>query len=470
MTTSWKTNEIIKATKGKCSGSWEVSHVVIDSRKVASGALFVALKGAHADGHDHVASALQQGAVAAIVSHYVPDVAPEKQVLVKDVAAALSALGKAARDRSKAKFIGVTGSVGKTGAKEMLHKVLSACGKTHATSGNYNNHLGVPLTLANMPLDAKYAVIEMGMNHAGEIKALGKMARPDVSLITTIDAVHLEHFDSVKAIADAKCEIFSGMQGGGVAVLNQDNAYFAQCKKSAERYKLDRVLGFGSHKNAWARLTRYAISDGHSQIEAEIGGTLIQFSIGAIGKHWAVSALAVLGCVEALGEDLAKAAQALRHFSEPDGRGQIRKLAFKTGQLKLIDDSYNASPVSVEAAIEKVANLRDSIPQKCRTIVVLGDMLELGDHAEEMHIGLVPSLINNQMDLVFAAGSFMRHLYEALPPSMQGAYAPTSEALAPKVIESLIPDDLVLVKGSRGSKMEVVVSAIETYAAQDMGE
>lgn len=467
MTTSWTCNEIKAATSGVCEGSWEISKLVIDSRKVEKGALFVALKGAHADGHDYVKNALAQGAHAALVSHYVDGVAKEKQMLVADVEAALSALGHAARARSKARFIGVTGSVGKTGAKEMLKAALSACGTAYATEGNLNNHLGVPITLANLPRDAEYAVIEMGMNHAGEIAALSEIVKPDVALITTIDAVHIEHFKSVEEIAKAKAEIFKGMQQRGVAVLNEDNAYFSTLKKQAERSGLDRVLGFGSGKQSFARLIRYAIHDGKSEIEAEIGGTPLRFSIGAVGKHWAVSALAVLACVEALGENLAKAAEALTQFAEPKGRGQIRKLAFKTGQLKLIDDSYNASPVSVNAAIEKTAAIRDAETPPCRTVVVLGDMLELGEHARDMHVGLVPSLINNQMDLVFAAGSFMRYLYDALPEAMRGAYAANSDALAPKVVAELAPNDLVLVKGSRGSKMEVVVNAIEAHGVTE---
>lgn len=467
MSTLWNTKELCAAMDGVCNGDWLVGSVVIDSRKVSAGALFFALQGSAVDGHDYVKAAIDNGASGAVVSRLVEGVDAAHQIVVNDVEAALQKLGHAARARSGAKFIGVTGSVGKTGTKEMLHTALSACGKTFATVGNYNNHLGVPLTLANLPKDSEFAVLEMGMNHAGEISMLSGMVQPHIGIITTVDAVHIEFFDSVEAIADAKSELFDGMGKQGVAILNRDNPHFVRCSNHAKKKGLDRVLSFGVHTDAWARLVRYAIDDNASQIEAMLGGMPIHFSIGAIGKHWALTALAVLCAAESLGADVAKAASALRYFNEPKGRGQIRKLAYKTGQLRLIDDCYNASPVSVNAAIEKVAAIRDASPDPVRTVVVLGDMLELGEHAYDMHVGLVPSLINNQMDLVFAAGSFMQNLYDALPEAMRGAYASTSAVLAPKVIEQLAPNDLVLVKGSRGSKMEVVVEAIEAQSHKE---
>ncbi len=467
MSTQWKAKDVCTATGGACGGKWVASSVVIDSRKVVKGALFVALPGEKVDGHDYVKCAIEAGAVAAIVTRYVDGVDTMQQVLVPNAEVALQQLGHAARKRSHAKFIGVTGSVGKTGTKEMLAKALAVGGNTYATTGNYNNHLGVPITLANMPLDTQFAVLEMGMNHAGEISMLSDMVKPDLAIITTVDAVHIEYFGGIEGIADAKGEIFDGMARKGVAVLNRDNSQYERLRAKAEKKGLDRVLTFGVHDDAWARLTRYAIEDTGSLVEANLGGTHVAFRIGAIGKHWALTALAVLASVEALGGNIAKAAVALESFCEPKGRGQIRKLAFKTGQLRLIDDTYNASPVSVAGAIEKVAAIRDASPEPVRTVVILGDMLELGEHAHDMHVGLVPSLINNQMDLVFAAGSFMQHLYMALPEAMRGAYAANSRELAPQVVEQLKPHDLVLVKGSRGSKMEVVVEAIE---AQSSGE
>jgi UDP-N-acetylmuramoyl-tripeptide--D-alanyl-D-alanine ligase len=460
MNTIWSSKEIIAATRGLSSGEWGITSVSIDTRTLEPGALFVALPGAHVDGHDYVKAALEKGAAAALVSRPVAGVDGEKLIMVKDVEAALTALARAARARSKAKFVGITGSVGKTGAKEMTAAALAPLGLVHATKGNLNNHLGVPLSLVNMPRDTEYAVIEMGMNHPGEITKLSHLVQPHVALITTVEAVHIEFFDSVEGIADEKSAIFDGMQGG-VAILNADNAHFERCRAHGQARSLDRILSFGTGKSALCRMMTYAIDDTHSVIEASIAGTPIQYRIGTIGKHWALMSVAVLGMVDALRADVAKAAAALAHFTEPKGRGQIKKLSVKGGQLRLIDDAYNASPVSVKGAIAKLAEMRDASPAPVRTVVVLGDMLELGEHAEDMHVGLVPTLINNQMDLVFAAGSFMKKMYEALPEAMRGAYKPSSRELAPVVVEALRANDLVLVKGSRGSRMDIVADAIE---------
>lgn len=459
--TLWTTAEIITATGGMSSGDWSASSVSIDTRTMQPGALFVALPGAKVDGHAHVANALSNGAAGALVNHPIAGVDASRLVIVKDVEKALQQLGAAGRNRSNAQVIGVTGSVGKTGAKEMIAAALSAVGSVYATRGNLNNHLGVPLNLANLPRDTEFAVIEMGMNHAGEISPLSKMARPHVSLITTVDAVHIEFFPSVEAIADEKAAIFDGMGGKGVAVLNADNAHYERLKKHAQAQGLDRILSFGTGKNALCRMTKYAIDDTHSVIEATIAGTTLSYRIGTVGKHWALMSVAVLGVVDALSADLAKAAAVLEQFTEPKGRGQIKKLSMKGGNLRLIDDAYNASPISMKGAIEKVAEMRAASPAPVRTVVVLGDMLELGEQAEDLHVGLVPTLVNNQMDLVFAAGTFMEKMYQALPETMRGAYKATSRELAPMVVEALRANDLVLVKGSRGSRMDVVVEAIE---------
>lgn len=464
MVTSWSAGAIAAATKGKTTGVWEATSVSIDTRTIEPGALFVALPGTRVDGHDYVAQAIGKGAVGALVSKLVVGVDADKQVLVSDVETALQDLGIAARARSTAIFIGVTGSVGKTGAKEMLAAALAPHGAVHATKGNLNNHLGVPLNLVNMPLDAQFAVIEMGMNHAGEIARLSHWVKPHAALITTVDAVHIEYFKNVEAIAEEKASIFDGMGGQGVAVINGDNAHAARLYGYAEARGLDRILTFGTQGDAVCRMTSYRIEDMHSRVEASIAGTAIDYRIGTIGKHWALMSVAVLGMMDALGLDIAKSAAAMQYFSEPKGRGQIKKLAVNGGHLRLIDDSYNASPISMRGAIEKLADMRNASQDDCRTVVVMGDMLELGEQSEEMHVGLVPALVNNQMGLVFAAGTFMQKLYEALPESMQGAYRATARELAPVVVEALRPRDLVLVKGSRGSRMDRVVAAIEENA------
>ena len=459
MTGIWTAQEVADALGVSVEGEWEAAGVSIDSRNIRPGELFVALKGERFDGHAYVDAAIEAGAVAAVVSdpHH-------KGICVDNTEVALQQLGVAARNRSQAKFVGVTGSVGKTGCKEMLRQVLGAAGSVYATKGNLNNHLGVPLTLANMPRECDFAVIEMGMNHAGEISQLSEWARPDISIITTVDAVHIENFESIEAIADAKSEIFVGMGGEGVAVLNADNPYITRMRKHAEASDLDRILMFGSSPDALCRMQEYRVEGLSSLVDAVIAGTRLKYRIGTIGKHWGLMSVAVLGIADALQLDLAKCAEALEYFTEPEGRGKIEQLAVKGGNLRLIDDSYNASPVAMEAAFEKLSTIADAETPRPRTLAVLGDMLELGEQSKELHVGLVPTLVNNQIDLVFAAGGMMRHLYDALPEEMRGDYDETALGLAPKVTSRLESNDLVLVKGSHGSKMKDVVDAIRDNA------
>jgi UDP-N-acetylmuramoyl-tripeptide--D-alanyl-D-alanine ligase len=467
----WTMQEVASAIGAELRSEWEAGGVSIDTRTIREGDIFVALRGGNFDGHDYVTQAFEKGAAAAIVMRdMIDEIDHEKCLRVEDTEVALQQLGVAARARSNAKFVGVTGSVGKTGCKEMLSCALGSLGETYATKGNYNNHLGVPLTLANMPKTTEFSVIEMGMNHAGEISQLSEWAKPDVSIITTIDAVHIEHFDSVEGIAAAKAEIFDGMGGEGVAILNADNEYFDQLKNAAEAKGLDRVISFGSDDGALCQMKSYHVADRDatisSEVHAVIAGTRISYSLSAIGKHWGLMSVAVLGAVDALGGDVAKSAATLYGFEEPAGRGKIEELKVKGGSLKLIDDSYNASPVSMEAAFEKLYTLKMQ-EKGCRTVAILGDMLELGEQAQEMHLALVPALINNQVDLVFAAGEMMEGMYNTLPDDMRGAYDSTASGLAPKAVAQLKHLDIVLVKGSNGSRMREVVQAIDAAAGEE---
>lgn len=462
----WTSHDIATAIGAECAGNWDVSGVSIDSRTIEKGQLFVALLGDRFDGHAYVKQALDNGATAAIVSK-VPagvEAGDPRLLMVTNTEFALQQLGMASRARTKAKIVGVTGSVGKTGTKEMLRVALSAHGQVYATHGNLNNHLGVPLSLANMPADCDYAVVEMGMNHAGEIRLLSDWVKPHVAIITTIEAAHLEFFDGVEGIADAKAEIFEGMGGEGVAVLNADNAQFERLRKQAIKCGLDRVLSFGVNEESLCQMVQYSTEGLESIVEAMIAGTRLRYRLGAIGRHWGLISVAVLAAVDALDADLPKAAEALRYFHEPDGRGRVTEMDVQGGHLRLIDDSYNASPASMAAAFEKMAAIRDGDADAPRTLAVLGDMLELGDRSRDLHVGLAPTLVNNQIDLVFAAGPFMKHLYDALPESMRGDYDQTALGLAPKVTSRLRPRDLVLVKGSHGSRMHEVVRAIEETA------
>lgn len=464
MRTLWTSDLILEATDGKGRPDIAIDSVVIDSRKVSKGALFVALKGEHFDGHSFVSKAFEAGAVAALVSDtpYDLDAQDPRLIYVENTETALQDIGVAARARYHGKVVGVTGSVGKTGTKEMLRTTLGALGKVYATEGNYNNHLGVPMTLANLPTDADFAVFEMGMNHAGEITLLSEWVQPHVSIITTVEEAHMEFFDSIGQVADAKAEIFDGMNESGIAILNADNDQFDRLFKHAHAKGLDRVITFGTGKDALCKMGQYRLEGLQSVVDAVVLNTPITYRMSAIGKHWGLTSCAVLGAVEALGLDLARAAEALEGFTEPAGRGRIEELKVKGGYLHVIDDSYNASPSSMRAAFEKLYALRESDRKKPkrRTVAVLGDMLELGERAHDLHVGLVPSLVNNQIDLVFAAGTFMKDMYEALPEHMQGDYDLTAADLGPKVAKHLRDRDLVLVKGSRGSRMEEVIESI----------
>lgn len=464
MNTLWTSDLIIEATGGRGTDGINVSSVSIDSRTITEGALFVALTGERFNGHDYVQKALQDGAACALVSETPKglDDHDARLIFVQNTEAALQDLGIAARARYNGKVIGVTGSVGKTGTKEMLRCALSGLGSVYATEGNYNNHLGVPLTLANMDVSTDFSVYEMGMNHAGEISQLSEWVRPDVAIITTVEEVHIEFFESVLGIADAKAEIFDGMGNEGIAVLNADNEHFDRLFKHAHAKGLDRVVTFGTGTDALCKMGQYRLEGLQSVVDAVITNTPITYRMSAIGKHWGLTSCAVLGAIEALGLDLARAAEALETFTEPEGRGRIEELEVKGGYLHLIDDSYNASPSSMQAAFEKLYSLRESDrmePQR-RMIAVLGDMLELGERAHDLHVGLVPTLVNNQIDLVFAAGSFMKEMFDALPEHMQGEYDLTAADLGPKVAKHLRERDLVLVKGSRGSRMDDVVKTI----------
>jgi len=471
----WTTDEVVTATNGQViSGpqAWYANGVSIDSRTCEPGDLFVSISGDQFDGHDFVAGALQAGAAAAIVTRTpvgVPDDAP--LVHVDDPLDALESLGRTARDRAAASVIGVTGSVGKTGTKEALTLAFGALGKTHATRGNLNNHIGVPLTLARLPREADYAIIEMGMNHAGEISVLSRLARPDVAIITTIAAVHLEFFDSVAGIADAKAEIFDGMSKGGTAILNRDNVYFAILAARAWAHGVERVMGFGAHPEADAQLSACAMTSDGSDITARINDRIVRYRLNVPGRHWAYNSLAVLASVDALDGDLDKAAKALGDLRAPRGRGARIDIQIHGGTITVIDESYNASPASMRAAIAVLAATRSGMGG--RRIAVLGDMLELGETAPQLHAALARDLQSGEIDLVYCAGPNMNALDAALPARMRGAHAEDSEGLVAAVCNNIEPGDVLMVKGSLGSRMAVIVDAlsamdISTTAAREV--
>lgn len=463
----WTSAEAAKAVQGRSESLWTASGVAIDSRAVTFGDLFIALRGPNFDGHFFVADALAKGAAAAIVDR-VPEGLPAgaNLVLVRDTFQALNDLGAAARQRCGAKVVGITGSVGKTSTKEMLRLILSAQAPTHASVGNLNNHWGVPLTLARMPVDSHFAVIEMGMNHANEIAPLSRLSRPQVGVITTVEAVHLENFASVDEIADAKAEIFEGIEAGAegpaVAVLNRDNPHFERLAAAA-RARGAEVVGFGEHAQAQARLIKYAAHPNCSCVAAEIMGQALTYKIGAPGRHWVLNSLAALAAAQSLGADLAQAGLALAGIAAPKGRGERHLRPWRDGQIEIIDDSYNASPPSMRAAFAVLAMVKPS-SARGRRIAALGDMLELGPDAEAAHAGLATAIVEQGIDLVFTAGPLMRALYDALPAEKRGAHAADSTTLVEVLRGAIKAGDVVLVKGSLGSRMGKIVDQLLTPA------
>jgi UDP-N-acetylmuramoyl-tripeptide--D-alanyl-D-alanine ligase len=455
----WSAAEAAEATGGRNTAGWSATGVSIDSRTLNAGDLFVAIKGPHFDGHDYIADAFAKGAAAA-VSHRPPEQIKAKGPLhvVDDTMAALWRLGAAARGRSQARFVGVTGSVGKTGTKEAIATCLAAQAPVAASAGSFNNQWGLPLSLMRMSRSAAYGVFEIGMNHPGEIRELTRLLRPNVALITNVEAVHIGYFKSVEEIADAKAEIFEGMSDEGTAVLNRDNPHFARLSAKAREAGLRRIISFGKHAEAMVHLTGATLEPNRSEVSAEVFGTPITYTVALPGAHWVINSLAVLATITALGADVPGAAAQLAHLSALKGRGQRHNVSLPGGGFLLIDDAYNASPTSMRAAFDVLG--RAETGNSGRRIAVLGDMLELGAQATSAHVGLAQPLRAAGIDLAFTCGPGMAHLHDALPKNMRGGHAPDSRALVPLIEASVRPGDAVMVKGSLGSRMALVVEAL----------
>ena len=455
----WTAEEAAQATGGRATTDWQATGVSIDSRSVAPGDLFIALKGPSFDGHDYAGKAIKAGAAASMVHRRADGIDEGMPLLiVDDTFAALWRLGTAGRERSQARLIAVTGSVGKTGTKEALRLCLAPQGETSASVGSFNNHWGVPLSLARMQRDAVYGVFELGMNHPGEIRELTALVRPQVSIITNIEPAHIGNFSSITEIADAKAEIFEGMDSNGTAVLNRDNALFHHLCTRAEDAGVTRIVSFGRHKEADARLLDCSLHATCSAVTASIRGQEIDYCLAMPGSHWVMNSLAVLAAVSAIGADVVKAAAQLANLKALKGRGERHNIETSAGVFRLIDDSYNANPTSMRAAFEVLG--RSSLGDGGRRIAVLGDMLELGDRAVEMHAGLAAPLEAAGIDLVFTCGDSMAALHESLPEKLRGAHCATSKELAPAVTAAVRPGDSLLVKGSLGSRMAVIVEAL----------
>lgn len=462
MTTSpnlWRAADAAQATMGKASVDWSVGGVSIDTRTLKPGDLYIALKGPNFDGHDYVAAALADGAGASMVARRPEGLSADAPLLqVADTFAGLNMLGEAGRARSQAKIIAVTGSVGKTGVKEALGQLLSRQGETSFTQGSLNNHYGVPLSLSRLPEQAEYAVFELGMNHAGELTELSYLVRPLVAVITTVEPAHMEFFESIDHIAMAKAEIFAGLQPGGVAILNRDNPHFELLSNAAYVAGASRVVGFGEHEEADFRVTGFELTGEGSKVQASFEDHHLTYRLGLAGRHWVQNSLAALAAIHSVGGDIFAAAQAFSEIIPPTGRGVRHKIQMKDGAFELIDDSYNASPVSIAAALEVLARSEPEPPG--RRIAVLGDMLELGADSERLHSELAQHVEQTGVDILFTAGTEMRHLHDAVADKIEKIWAASAEEIMPVVAAQLRVGDVVLVKGSAGSKMGRVVAGL----------
>jgi len=453
MSALWTSSDAETATLGHVTKAFAANGLSIDTRTLKEGDLFVALKGDNRDGHDFVRAAFAAKAGAALVSRELEGV-NGAMLVVAHTQRGLDDLAVAARARSDAKIVAVTGSAGKTTTKEILRLGLGALGKTHASAASYNNHWGVPLSLASLPQDARYAVFEIGMNHFGEIRLLAGFVRPHVALVTTIAPAHLEFFGSCEAIADAKSEIFESIAPGGMALIPSDSPYAERLIARAKQSHVSRIATFGGKAGSDARLLGYDETDGGAHIKADIQGLPVEFWLAAPGRHIATNALGALLAVAALEGDVLNAAAALKQFAALKGRGA----RFSAGDIEIIDESYNANPASMAAALALLG------AAKGRRIAVLGDMLEMGDDGAAHHANLLKPVEDARADLLFLCGPAMQSLWDKLPASRRGAHAANSAELTKPLLAALKPGDTVLVKGSNGTKLSVIIDALKARA------
>ncbi len=453
----WTSADIAAATNGTASADFVAYGVTFDSREIVAGDLFVAMPGTAHDGHEFVAQAFAAGAAGALVSHPID----QPHVLVADVADALIALGRAARERTSAKVIGVTGSVGKTSIKEALFEALDrgAPGRAHRSVKSYNNHTGVPLSLARMPRDSLYAVLEMGMNNAGEIANLTRQVRPHLALVTAIAPAHIETLGSMEAIADAKAEIFEGLEPDGTAIIPDTTPYRSRLLKVARRHA-GQTIGFGGDDSDIRAIHAVAAEHGGSLITAALMERELTFTISQRGDHWVANALAVLAAVEAVGGDCAIAGLALADMGGLKGRGERHRVAVEGGDFLLIDESYNANPASMAATLRSLGEERGG----ARRIAVLGPMRELGEHSDSLHAGLAPSLLESKIDLAILIGPELAPLAEALGGQVMVERAADVDEATALLRATAKPGDAVLVKASNTVGLARLVDALSGSA------
>jgi UDP-N-acetylmuramoyl-tripeptide--D-alanyl-D-alanine ligase len=454
----WTSDEVARALSPVAmSGPFEARGVTFDSRAVGKDDLFFAMTGETTDGHGFVADALSRGAAAAIVSRDVPE-ATGNLVKVADTMKALVDLGHAGRARSQARVASVTGSVGKTSTKDALRAMLSAQASTSASTASFNNHVGVPISLARLPREAHYGVFELGMNHPGEIEPLARQVEAHVGVITNVGPAHIGYMGSEEAIADEKACLFAGMRAGAVAVLNRDSRHFQRLVERARGFGVARIVAFGKDSAADARLVACDLQDAGSDVVANLHGRRIEYRIGAAGEHQVLNSLAALAVVEALGADVLKAAATLAEVKATPGRGARRRLRFGAGTIELLDESYNANPASMAAMLAVLA--RTEPAPGGRRLLAMGDMRELGERADAFHAGLADAVAASGAAQVFLCGRHMQALWQRLAAVQKGAHRADSASLAGEVAAALRAGDVIAVKGSLGSKMKNVVDAI----------
>ncbi len=476
MAVLWTSNEAAKATAGRATRAFEATGLSIDTRSLQPGDLFVALKDLR-DGHDFVADALKKGAAGALVSR-IPEGCSEDAplLIVADVLDGLTALGKAGRARATAKVVAVTGSVGKTSTKEMLRAVLAGQGKVHAAEASFNNHWGVPITLARLPADADFAVIEIGMNHPGEIAPLARLARPHVAMITTVAAAHLEAFENLEGIAREKAAIFDGLEPGGVAVV-PSGLDVSPILLEAARKAAATVLTFGTDETDDFRAENITLAQDRTIVKAMRNGAPVLFKVQTAGRHFAMNALGVLAVADALGMDPALAACDMGHWSPPAGRGTREKIYLdivdEAQSFDLLDDAFNANPASMAAALDVLgaAEPRDGVGRvrEGRRIAVLGDMLELGSDEMALHAAIADHPAIARIHAVHCVGPRMRVLWKTLPERKRGAWYETAQDMASKAHHIADAGDIVLIKGSKGSKVSLVVDALKKLGQPGAG-
>jgi UDP-N-acetylmuramoyl-tripeptide--D-alanyl-D-alanine ligase len=470
MTPLWTAQAAAQATGGQIAADWVAGGVSIDTRSLQPGDLFVALKDMR-DGHDFVQDALAKGAAAALVSHVPDGVSTDKLLIVNNVLEALEALGHAARARITGRVVAITGSVGKTTAKEMLRTALSPQGRTHASQDSYNNHWGVPLSLARMPQDTDFAIIEIGMNAPGEIAPLAKMARPDVAIVTTVAPAHLEAFGHIDGIAHEKGSIFQGLiPGQGIAIANAD-IDTAPILFDAAKAARASLIGFGETETAQARLHDLHLTQDATSLRFGLNGVEYLVKLPVPGRHFGMNALAVLTAVDAVGGDVARGAMALAHWMPVSGRGTRERIVISPTDnwaIDLIDDAYNANPASIAAGLAVLA-AADTAPGG-RKLAVLGDMLELGPSAPDLHAGIARLDAMASVDIVHTCGDLMAHLHAALPVSKRGLHSNAAPDLATQITRLIEPGDIIFVKGSKSSQVSRVVDVLRKLGQSDAGK